>query len=454
MDHKALLHRIGGRTRIDQSEIAGLEPARAIDHAVLAAAAFLAGDIAAANAHAGAALHQRPEMVSAPQLAARVFCHLPPDRFAVPGLHPWFGLQWMLQPRQTPDPDGVEALGAGLLAGGRDAPSCMARIFEQVCEARLRPSCQADPDTATWLGCFVDRHAGRSPAMAAFYRACLDHAAGDRDGAAQGFARCLAAAHPMSHATRGAASYLARPGARALRARGMRIIRLAQGRPIVVTADPVYFAQWVPLLLACLARTPPPVAVHVHIVGGPGLTLPDLPGDLADRVGLSVEADPGLGRAYYASARFIAAQNLLEAYGRPLLFSDIDAAFDPSVGAFMARLGPHPAAFLFKTTDNHFPWRSVPANLCYLSGDTRCWKMLEQMARYLGTVFDAPQDGRPLWWCDQNALAHALAETGLDRKAASVFGLRRAHGGLPFRFAPNAQDGKTRFRTVEMERVA
>jgi hypothetical protein len=136
------------------------------------------------------------------------------------------------------------------------------------------------------------------------------------------------------------------------------------------------------------------------------------------------------------------------------LFSDIDAAFDPSVGAFMARLGPHPAAFLFKTTDNHFPWRSVPANLCYLSGDTRCRKMLEQMARYLGTVFDAPQDGRPLWWCDQNALAHALAETGLDRKAASVFGLRRAHGGLPFRFAPNAQDGKTRFRTVEMERVA
>jgi hypothetical protein len=268
--------------------------------------------------------------------------------------------------------------------------------------------------------------------------------------AERGFSEYATSEHPKNHASQGAFSYRAAPSNMPWSVSGLCVVSVAEGSPIVVSSDLAYFLEWSPLILACLSKSEVNIGVHFHLIGAEEADVPPIPDHLKHRVGLSFERDPGLGRAYYASARFLVAPALLDIYSRPIILADIDIAFRPNVAEIFSILEGVVCAFMIKGVDNHFPWRSIPAGLVYFSGADEVREMLYAVACYLGDIFHDGAEGKNLWWCDQNALAYGLRVSNIKPKAESFFHIRRKLANFPFRFAPNHRLKKKKFLDDEL----
>lgn len=412
-------------------------------------AALKRGDVEAANRGAQRLLAWSGAAVRTDIFVTGVAPELPFDSFLQPGLHPWVPLQRLYHERQHGSVEAALRLVAAGLAAPMDHRDCRYRLLEEGAEAVLRGGRIDEPERRAALQALLETHGAKAPEAVLLYQGCLDHADGDHARAEARFRQFVASGVTMSHFSLGARSYRAEPPAPARPMTEMKVVRQASDKAVIFTSDLQYFKLWRGAILRSLAAAPRDIGVHFHLVGKPGeaLLAPVLAAD--PRIGASWERDPGLGRPYYASARFIRGAELLRLYDRPLLFSDIDCSFAPELSEFFDFLADWPAGFSIKRDDCHMPWRAISAGLCYLPPSDAAHRFLDATRAYLLGLFAERGSARRMWWCDQNALSYAHRVSGIGDGAGSFFRLRPFPHPLPFRYAPNHPAQKEAFRRAE-----
>jgi hypothetical protein len=187
---------------------------------------------------------------------------------------------------------------------------------------------------------------------------------------------------------------------------------------VSITADPIYAEAFAPEWLRAAARLPAGSAgLHLHLVFGGAAQPAGIASLLAAAqaagvdLALTAEENAGWDRAYYASARFLQAPALLEAFDCPILLSDADGRLsDPQrfaaegLPALVAQ--PRVAAF-FNPPWRHgyLPWRRFSANAVLLPRNAAGRDFAARLRACLSEAWD-PARG-PLWWIDQLALETA-----------------------------------------------
>ena len=336
------------------------------------------------------------------------------------------------------------------------------RLYEVMVESLLRPTSLEAPGVKADLErlMFIHDPMKREP-WTAMYRGCIAAHDGDPTEAMFHFQRFASSDLAFSHYAKGAYSF--RPDLRGNGAGligGMEIVTTPRDeRPtFVFCADNRYFALFAPLVIRSLVAHDAAANVHFHIVGEAlDLTFDGIdPAWVSSRIGLSVEPDPCLGSAYYASARFIRASELLNAYQVPLTFFDMDGCFTANPDKFVAAVSASPGAISRKVRDDHMPWRSVAADRFAFPNSGLSHDLFTAMRENLLGLFEANREGGgKLWWCDQNAFAIALQAMGTDASALdSIYRIGSRIGGLPFAPAPNASSAKRLFIERHSARLA
>jgi len=180
------------------------------------------------------------------------------------------------------------------------------------------------------------------------------------------------------------------------------------GRHVLLAAcDPGYLRRFAPLYIRSAARHGGDCNVHLHIVNP---VADDLDwarreaGEFRPRLSVSTEVYAGPdARAYYALARFVRGAQLLEFYQRPILITDIDAAFTGAVDVFLGANGG-PVGLRFKRMDFHaHPWNTVQANAVLLRPTEEGLSFARDVSTVSSRLF-SQRAGRDVWFIDQNVL--------------------------------------------------
>ncbi len=198
-------------------------------------------------------------------------------------------------------------------------------------------------------------------------------------------------------------------------------------------ADNRYFRLFHASVLASILHVCGDTPVHFHIVNPDASTLEILNRirkQVGSRIGWSSEqCSFAFPRPYYAMARFLVAPYLLDAYGLPLIISDIDAVLikDPIAG--LASVGPFDVGIKKHASRRlEFPWTEVFATFAIFAPTRGSVSFLNSVSTYFWNVHNR-QPTANLWWIDQNALTFAaechsgsssvavidIGETRLDR---------------------------------------
>lgn len=420
-----------------------------------ACAAFVMNDQKLANALIERAITKNPDLIWSQWFNK----YLPIETWRLLGdetLHPWFYLQGayaLFQRREMGA--AIAVVDHALSLGPVDNRNCEYRLHEVRCEAFLQDKNFTDPSVAESISEYLSSidPDGTKP-WAALYRGCIDFHQGRMERAADRFREF--ADHPFrfSFAAIGARSFRPTPiqhGQLDLPAIDF-VVTPKQSRPVVVfCADATYFARFAPLIVASACAFGVDANLHFHIVGPYDPVPLEKSGVdvswIEERVGLSREDDHNLGKAFYASVRFLRAEELLQHYGQQLIFSDIDCAFVSSGAEFFDAVGRLQGAFLRKNVENHMPWRFVTANLFVLQDGWETRQLLGTISSMLRNLFaEESPVSKSNWWCDQNALGIGvkLHESKL-RDYGSLFDIRRVCGGYPMEFAPNHSARKVEF---------
>jgi hypothetical protein len=180
------------------------------------------------------------------------------------------------------------------------------------------------------------------------------------------------------------------------------------GRHVFLAAcDPGYLRRFAPLYIQSAARHGGDCNVHLHIVSPAADDLDwarRQAGEFRPRLSVSTEVYTGPdARAYYALARFVRGAQLLEFYQRPILITDIDAAFTGAVDAFLgANSGP--VGLRFKRRDFHaHPWNTVQAGAVLLRPTEEGVSFARDVSTVASRLF-SQRRGRDVWFIDQNVL--------------------------------------------------
>ena len=133
----------------------------------------------------------------------------------------------------------------------------------------------------------------------------------------------------------------------------------------------------------------------------------------ANHIGVSVDTihQPGASRAFFASARYMIAADVLRRRRCPVMVLDIDVGFRQGITGFATavqldkrRLGLRVAPWA-----NH-PWRRITVNAAWLPPNRIGLTFAEHMRLHLAACF-AREGSRDIWWVDQNAAFSAWIET-------------------------------------------
>jgi hypothetical protein len=208
---------------------------------------------------------------------------------------------------------------------------------------------------------------------------------------------------------------------------------------VSVSMDTLYAEAFGPDWLAAMpAVAAAGVGLHLHVIfggtarGGDITALLDRAAAAGLDLALSTEEHAGWERAYYASARFLHAPALLEAFGCPILFSDADARLsDPrrfvDAGLPVLVAETRVAAF-FNPPWRHgyLPWRRFSANALLLPATPAGQAFAARTVGCLSETWDPAC--APLWWIDQLALE--TARRSLMREGWSEEAWLNFAGGL------------------------
>jgi hypothetical protein len=130
------------------------------------------------------------------------------------------------------------------------------------------------------------------------------------------------------------------------------------------------------------------------------------------RIGTSSEVIDHPGpRPYYATARFLAAPEVLAAYQLPVITVDIDATIVKSALAGLDDLTECDVGLMIRPRSRlAYPWTRISAPVAYFSPFASSFKFLFDVGTYFWDVYD-PSGKTDGWRIDQNALHYALSST-------------------------------------------
>lgn len=117
-------------------------------------------------------------------------------------------------------------------------------------------------------------------------------------------------------------------------------------------------------------------------------------------------------KAYYASARYILAVDIMREFLRPVFVFDVDVAFQENVNQFFTRTNLDRDKIGLRVSPGYcYPWQKITVNCTYLPYTPGGLCFAIHMQQFLKMHFSVP-DKVDLWWIDQNAAlsAYAFAE--------------------------------------------
>lgn len=138
---------------------------------------------------------------------------------------------------------------------------------------------------------------------------------------------------------------------------------------------------------------------------------------------VQVDLPPGVGQAktFYACARMLVAERLLDVSDRPVLMLDADFTAHDPVDAYVRQLeGADVGISTIRGLGHLWPWRRTIANVLWLKPGPSSRKLLTHASDYISAGLEMT----PSWTLDQNALSYAVEMMG-DTPMLNVQGLRR-----------------------------
>jgi hypothetical protein len=331
----------------------------------------------------------------------------------------------------------VPAIGPSVdaILAGADASAAFTGIaFDLLCRALFSSRGHGD-DVRAAVATLCARSEARFGAQpwSDLYRACLLHLAGDAEAAARLYhaaARDTALLWPNSIGCRSVIAPMERDAwsaAPPVEPSPMRIVQVGVGDgPILMIAcDTRYLRAYAPAYLRSITAHCPSALVHVHLID-------PAPDDIAWleatasplRPAISCETHSGPEpRAWFALARFVRLVELLALYDRPILVTDIDAAFTRAPIIPAADIGLRIKRRGFRA----HPWQTVQAGALSVS-PTVPGHAAVTLLRRLALGSYATRGGQGIWFVDQNVLftAYRMLATNGATTIADI-----AEEGLP-----------------------
>jgi|GEM_PF-2378703 len=186
---------------------------------------------------------------------------------------------------------------------------------------------------------------------------------------------------------------------------------------VFFACDSVYFRQFALLMVASIARLNDNAICHIHIVD-PSDDCDDVLAEIRTlvpqvRVNVSTEQlnlppNSPQKKPYYASARFIRANELLDIYQQPLFIVDADMVVEISTKRLMELSQDCYVGLIVRTGSASFPWTEIQAGTAYFSNSPRSRRFLELTKQAILSKLHEPNDHQ-LWYVDQNALFAAYS---------------------------------------------
>jgi hypothetical protein len=250
------------------------------------------------------------------------------------------------------------------------------------------------------------------------YQGCLRHLDGDENAAAGLYAlaaREVEVLWPSSIGCRSAISaddrerYLRiNP---ALAALHWEKVAPAARYVLMTGADHTYLRRFAPVYLRSARAFGGDCTIHFHLTNATPddrAWLEEQAGASSPKISMTTEdySGPDL-RAYLALARFLRLADVVRYYHRPVLLTDIDAAFTrPVADAVAATKGADVHLRLKRTNFHAHPWNTIQAIITLIRPTAGGLKFASVVASIAAGLF-TERAGAGLWFIDQNVLYSA-----------------------------------------------
>lgn len=200
------------------------------------------------------------------------------------------------------------------------------------------------------------------------------------------------------------------------------------GVPVVVAAcNGAYFDLFFAAFHASLGQWDPAPALHLHVVNPTAAgeaAMAALDGDGA--VAFTREASDQ-GAPYFAGARFLVLEALLDHYRRPLVVSDIDVEFRRPPGEVLAAAAAAGADLAYFAAPSPSPSLTYHAQLTVFADSTPARRIARETSAYLrAKVLE-----KPVWTVDQVGLMRAVLMARADpARPARIHDLNQDFGHI------------------------
>jgi hypothetical protein len=250
------------------------------------------------------------------------------------------------------------------------------------------------------------------------YQGCLYHLDGRDSEAAAAYALAAPGAELLWPSSIGCRSVVAPEQRTAFAEASARLgpIRWERRVPAVgpvlfAACDHGYLRRFAAAYLRSIARHVGDGTVHLHIVNPAADDLTWLEAEAASlwpRLAVSTEIYGGPDqRAYFALARMLRLAEILGAYQRPVLATDIDAAFSLAIAPFQPDMH---VGLRFKRQNFHaHPWNTIQAGALVVAPTMQGLSFAIALAD-IGAGLFAERAGAGLWFIDQNVLFSAFRQ--------------------------------------------
>jgi hypothetical protein len=183
---------------------------------------------------------------------------------------------------------------------------------------------------------------------------------------------------------------------------------------ILTAADGRSFSRFAPRFVASACDRRGDASIHMHIIN-PTTESRTVLDEMRRqfpwaRIGTSSEViDHPAPRPYDATARFLAAPEVLAAYQLPVITVDIDTTIIKAALAVLDDLAGCDVGLMIRPRSRlAYPWTRISATAAYFSPFASSFKFLFDVGTYFWDVYD-PSGKIDGWRIDQNALHHALS---------------------------------------------
>ena len=192
----------------------------------------------------------------------------------------------------------------------------------------------------------------------------------------------------------------------------------------VFSSDNGYFAKFAAFSANSFNHVEQPMQLHYHIIN-PNEASESLARELGERWGnirVTAETIDDPQRAYYASRRFILANDVLKETGKPVFVFDLDLILRKPLTQLLSDPEWHNDRIGLRVSPKLcLPWQKCTVNLLYLPANEAGQTFADTMAKHLRQAMSLSHLG-DIWWVDQNAALVAYLQS--DKNDLQYWGAR------------------------------